>query len=284
MIGRRSLAQEVFIYLSALIVAIAVLAPPAWLFISSISSQSELLNIPVHWIPQEPSFERYRQIAFATGTDSAAVFRRSMLNSLIIASSVTAICVVIGSVAAYSFARMRFAGHGNLLYLLLIAYTLPPIMLVVPLYSIMGELGWTDTLHGLIIVYSALIMPFAVWIMRGYFQTIPRELEEAAMTDGCTRLGAFVRIVLPLSVPGLIATALFCFLLAWEEFLLALIFTSSPAAKTIPVAIAEFTGRHAIDFGMMATGGVIAAIPPVLIALVFQRYLISGLSSGALKG
>jgi multiple sugar transport system permease protein len=157
-------------------------------------------------------------------------------------------------------------------------------MLVVPLYSIMGELGWTDTLHGLIIVYSALIMPFAVWIMRGYFQTIPRELEEAAMTDGCTRLGAFVRIVLPLSVPGLIATALFCFLLAWEEFLLALIFTSSPAAKTIPVAIAEFTGRHAIDFGMMATGGVIAAIPPVLIALVFQRYLISGLSSGALKG
>jgi multiple sugar transport system permease protein len=110
MIGRRSLAQEVFIYLSALVVAIAVLAPPAWLFISSISSQSELLNIPVHWIPQEPSFERYRQIAFATGTDSAAVFRRSMLNSLIIASSVTAICVVIGSVAAYSFARMRFAG------------------------------------------------------------------------------------------------------------------------------------------------------------------------------
>lgn len=281
---RNSLPRHILIYGSALLVALVVLAPPAWLFISSISSQRELLNVPVHWIPQEPTFDRYRQIALAGGSDSAAVFRRSMLNSLIIATSVTAICLVFGSIAAYSFARMRFAGHGRLLYLLLISYTLPPIMLVVPLYTIMGDLGWTDTLHGLIVVYSALIMPFAVWIMRGYFQTIPAELEDAAMTDGCTRLGAFVRVILPLSAPGLVATALFCFLLAWEEFLLALIFTSSPAAKTIPVAIAEFTGRHAIDFGMMAAGGIIAAIPPVLIALVFQRYLISGLSSGAIKG
>jgi multiple sugar transport system permease protein len=279
-----SLLQKIIIYLGAIIVALAVLAPPTWLFISSISSQSELLNVPVHWIPKEPTFERYRQVIFATGTDSAAVFRRSMFNSMIVAGSVTAICVVIGSVAAYSFARMRFAGQGNLLYALLISYMLPPIMLVVPLYTIMGDLGLTNTLRGLILVYSALIMPFAVWIMRGYFQTIPSELEEAAMTDGCTRLGAFLRIIVPLSVPGLVATSLFCFLLAWEEFLIALIFTSSPQAKTIPVAIAEFTGRHAIDFGMMATGGVIAAIPPLLIALVFQRYLISGLSSGAVKG
>ncbi len=279
-----SLSQKIIIYLGAIIVALAVLAPPTWLFISSISSQSELLNVPVHWIPREPTFERYRQVIFATGSDSAAVFRRSMFNSLVVAGSVTAICVVAGSVAAYSFARMRFAGQGNLLYVLLISYMLPPIMLVVPLYTIMGELGLTNTLRGLIIVYSALIMPFAVWIMRGYFQTIPSELEEAAMTDGCTRLGAFWRIIVPLSVPGLVATSLFCFLLAWEEFLIALIFTSSPQAKTIPVAIAEFTGRHAIDFGMMATGGVIAAIPPLLIALAFQRYLISGLSSGAVKG
>ena len=281
---KQSLLHQILIYVAALVVAVVVLAPPLWLFISSISSQSELLNVPVHWIPQEPTFERYYQIIYATGTDSAAVFRRSLINSLIVASSVTAICVAVGSVAAYSFARMRFAGHTNLVYVLLISYMLPPIMLVVPLYAIMGDLGLTDTLYALIIVYSALIMPFAVWIMRGFFQTIPRELEEAAMTDGCTRLGAFARIILPLSLPGLVATSLFCFLLAWEEFLIALIFTSSPQAKTIPVAIAEFTGRHAIDFGMMATGGVIAAIPPILIALLFQRYLISGLSSGAVKG
>ena len=281
---RRRPVQSVFIYLAALLVAFVVLAPPFWLFISSISTQNELLNVPVHWIPQAPTFDRYLQIISSRGTEAAAVFRQSMGNSLIIASAVTLICVIFGSLAAYSFARMSFGGQEPLLYVMLFSYMLPPIMILVPLYTIMRDLALMDTLRGLIIVYSALIMPFAVWIMRGYFLTIPRDLEEAARIDGCTRLGALFRVVIPLSAPGLVATSLFCFLLSWEEFLLALIFTSSPNAKTIPVAIAEFTGRHAIDYGMMATGGVIAAIPPVLIALVFQRFLINGLTSGAVKG
>lgn len=265
-------------------VALVIIAPPMWLFISSISSIRELLSVPVHWIPQEPSFERYMEIIFATGTDAAAVFRRSMLNSLIVSSSVTLICVAIGTLAAYSFARMKFPGQAQMIYVLLFSYMLPPIMIIVPLYDTMSRLGWIDTLHGLVVLYAALILPFAIWIMKGYFQTIPSDLEDAAMIDGCSRLGALVRVVMPLSAPGVIATTLFCFLLAWEEFLLALILTSSPRAKTLPVAIAEFTGRHAIDYGMMATGGVIAAIPPVLIALLFQKYLVSGLTSGAVKG
>ncbi|HLE15440.1 MAG TPA: carbohydrate ABC transporter permease [Anaerolineales bacterium] len=281
---RRHLLDNVLTYIGAALVIFIVIAPLLWLFISSISTLKELLNTPVHWIPQEPTFERYRQILYATGTDSAAVFRRSMLNSLIVASSVTVICVGFGSLAAYSFARLNFAGQGKLMYLMLFSYMLPPIMIMVPLYTIMRDFQLMDTLRGLIIVYSALIMPFAVWIMRGYFLTIPGELEDAARIDGCTRLGALFRVVMPLSAPGLVATSLFCFLASWEEFLLALVFTSSPASKTIPVAISEFVGRHAIDYGMMATGGVIAAIPPILIALLFQRYLISGLTSGAVKG
>jgi multiple sugar transport system permease protein len=281
---RRKPFETVLIYLAAIAVAFIILAPPLWLVISSISTQNELISVPVHWIPQFPTLERYQEVLSATGSDAAAVFRQSMGNSLIIATAVTILCVGLGSLAAYSFARMRFGGQEPFLYIMLFSYMLPPIMILVPLYTIMRDLHLMDTLRGLIIVYSALIMPFAVWIMRGYFLTIPRELEEAARIDGCTRVGALVRVVMPLSAPGLVATSLFCFLLSWEEFLLALIFTSSPAAKTIPVAIAEFTGRHAIDYGMMATGGVIAAIPPVLIALVFQRYLISGLTSGAVKG
>jgi multiple sugar transport system permease protein len=280
---KTSLLEQILIHIAALIVAIVVIAPPVWLFISSISTEAELLSIPIHWIPQNPTFERYQQIFSATGMDAAAVFRQSMINSLIIATSVTIVCVVLGSLAAYSFARMGYAGQGPLINLMLFSYMLPPIMLVVPLYSILGNLGLTDTLQGLIIVYCALIMPFAVWIMRGFFQTIPRELEEAAMIDGATRLGALIRVVVPISLPGLVATGLLCFLMSWEEFLIALIFTSSPTAKTIPVAIAEFTGRHSIDFGMMATGGVIAAIPAVLLAIIFQRYLVSGLTSGAVK-
>ncbi len=280
---RRKPYESVLIYLAALLVALVVLAPPAWLFISSISSQKELLSKPVHWIPQEPSFERYLQIVKATGSESAAIFRASMFNSIVIAASVTILCVGLGSLAAYSFARMRFGGQEPFLYVMLFSYMLPPIMIVVPLYTIMRDLHLMDTKLGLIVVYSALIMPFAIWIMRSYFQSIPHELEDAARIDGCTRLGALFRVVMPLSAPGLVATGLFCFLASWEEFLLALIFTSSPNAKTIPIAIAEFTGRHAIDFGMMATGGVVAAIPPILLALLFQRYLISGLTSGAVK-
>ncbi len=280
---RRKPYETVLIYLAALLVAIVTLAPPIWLVISSISTQNELLSVPVHWIPTQPSLERYWLIITAQGNESGAVFRSAMLNSIVIAGTVTILCVGLGSLAAYSFARMRFGGQEPFLYIMLFSYMLPPIMLVVPLYTIMRDLHLMDTQVGLIIVYSALIMPFAVWIMRGYFQSIPHELEDAARIDGCTRLGALFRVVMPLSAPGLVATALFCFLASWEEFLLALIFTSSPHAKTIPVAIAEFTGRHAIDFGMMAAGGVVAAIPPILLALIFQRYLISGLTSGAVK-
>ena len=277
------LLEQVLTYIAAIVVFIVIVAPLAWLFISSISTQNELLSVPIHWIPEQPTFERYQQVIYATGTDVAAVFRRSMINSFIVATGVTALCLSFGTLAAYSFARMSNAGHGPLINVVLFAYMIPAIMLVVPLYSVLQSLGLINTLTGLILVYSALIMPFAIWVMRGFFQTIPRELEEAAMTDGATRLMALVRIVLPISLPGLVATGLLCFLMSWEEFLIALIFTSSPSAKTIPVAIAEFTGRHAIDFGMMATGGMIAAIPPVLIAIVFQRYLVSGLTSGAVK-
>jgi multiple sugar transport system permease protein len=281
---RVRILEQILTYAGALLVIFIVLAPPAWLVISSISTLEELLSVPVHWIPQAPSFQRYWQVLTATGLDSAAVFRRSMFNSFVVATSVTVICVGLGSLAAYSFARMNFAGQGKLMYVMLFSYMLPPIMILVPLYTILRDLVLLDKLQGLILVYSALIMPFAVWIMRGYFLTIPRDLEDAGLIDGCTRLGVLFRVVLPLSAPGLVATALFCFLASWEEFLIALVFTSSPNAKTIPVAIAEFTGRHAIDYGMMATGGVMAAIPPILIALLFQRYLISGLTSGAVKG
>jgi multiple sugar transport system permease protein len=280
---KTSIIEEILVHLAALVVALAVIAPPLWLFISSISTEADLLRLPLRWIPENPTFDRYIQVFSATGTDAAAVFRQSMINSFIVAAAVTALCLVFGSLAAYSFARMGKAGHGSLINLMLFSYMLPPIMLVVPLYSIMARIGLTDRLEGLILIYSALIMPFSVWIMRGFFQTIPRELEEAAMIDGSTRLGALLRVVIPISTPGLVATGLLCFLMSWEEFLIALIFTSSPSAKTVPVAIAEFTGRHSIDFGMMSTGGVIAAIPAVLLAIVFQRYLVSGLTSGAVK-
>lgn len=281
---RDSLSYRIFIHLAAVVVAVIFLAPIAWLVIASLTSQEQLLQIPLSWIPSHLSFTRYSQIFSSHGNTIFANFRASLLNSLIVASSTVAISITVGVFGAYALARLHFRGQRASLLMFLSTYMVPPIALVIPLYLIMVSLHLLNTRLGLIVVYCTFATPFVLWIMGNYFQTIPRDLEDAARIDGCTRIGALFRIVLPLARPGLLSTMLFAFLIAWDEFLYALIFTSTTAAKTIPVAIAEFTGRFTTDFGLQAAGGLLAAIPPVLIAVVFQRYIVGGLASGAVKG
>jgi multiple sugar transport system permease protein len=160
----------------------------------------------------------------------------------------------------------------------------PEISLVIPLFILASRFRLIDKPAVLIITYLTFALPFAIWLMAAFFQTIPIELEDAARIDGCSRLEILFRIVMPISAPGLVSTGLFIFLLSWDEFFYALIFTSTLAAKTAPVAIAEFVGRYVTDVNAMMAGGVLAAIPPVLLALVFQRYIVSGLTTGAVKG
>ena len=281
---RDSRRYQLFIHATALVVSVVILAPFAWLIIASLSSQADLLKIPLSWIPSHLSFSRYSQIFTSSSGTIFANFRASLVNSLIIASATVAISITVGVFGAYAFARLRFRGQRASLLLFLSTYMVPPIALVIPLYLIMVRLHLLNTRIGLIIVYCTFATPFVLWIMGNYFQTIPRELEDAARIDGCTRIGALFRVILPLARPGLLSTMLFAFLIAWDEFLYALIFTSTTAAKTIPVAIAEFTGRYTTDFGLQAAGGILAAMPPVLIAVVFQRYIVGGLASGAVKG
>jgi multiple sugar transport system permease protein len=197
---------------------------------------------------------------------------------------VTALSLVVGTVAAYAFARLRFPGRSWLILAFMGTYMLPPIALILPLYQIMGALGLRDTPLALILIYSSFVTPFVIWIMRGYIQTIPSELDDAARVDGCSRLGALVRVIVPLAAPGLLSTALLAFLLAWDEFLYALILTSTNASKTLPIALNDFIGRYGLDFGLLATGGVIAALPPVVIAFLFQRHIVAGLTAGSVKG
>src|SRR5699024_10767810 len=149
----------------------------------------------------------------------------------------------------------------------LATYMLPPIVLLIPLYTILSSMRLLDSKIGLIVVYCSYVTPFILWILSNYFLTIPADLEEAARVDGCTRLGALFRIILPVARPGIFAALMFGFLLAWDEFMYALIFTSTTNSKTIPVAIAEFTGKHTTDFGLVAAGGIIAALPPVILAI-----------------
>jgi multiple sugar transport system permease protein len=275
---------RVLIHVAALGVSLVILAPFVWLGIASVASPVDLLRLPLKWIPAHLSFSRYEAIFTSSGTSIFANFRAALINSLIVASATVAISMTIGVFGAYAFARLRFRGARASLLLFLSTYMIPPIALVIPMYLIMVKLHLLDTRLGLIVVYCSFATPFVLWIMGNYFQSIPRELEDAARVDGCTRIGAMFRVVLPLARPGLLSTALFAFLIAWDEFLYALIFTSTNASKTIPVAIAEFTGRYTTDFGLQAAGGILAAVPPVMIAIVFQRYIVGGLSAGAVKG
>jgi multiple sugar transport system permease protein len=281
----RRLARSAFLYLGMVIALIVVLAPFAWLLISSVASPVDLLAKPLKWIPEHISFDRFVQLTVGSEpNDQAQGFRSALVNSTIIASSVTAVAMVVGTLAAYAFARLRFPGRGWLILAFMATYMLPPIALILPLYQIMGALGLRDTPIALIVVYASFVTPFVIWIMRGYIASISPDLDDAARVDGCSRLGALVRVIVPISGPGLVSTALLAFLMAWDEFLYALILTSTNASKTLPVALNDFIGRYGLDFGLLATGGVIAALPPVLIAFVFQRYIVAGLTTGGVKG
>jgi len=281
-VKKHKIYRTVGITIGSIILVIGLLAPLIWLFISSVADLKDLLKIPLQWIPENISFERYAKVLFSQGSESE--FRKTMINSFIVASAVTIICISIGSLSAYAFSRLKFPGKDKILFLLLFSYMLPPVAIIIPIYQIFSRYNLLDTKISLILVYSAIITPFVIWIMRTYFDSIPRDLEDAAKIDGCTYLGILFRIMIPLSAPGIVATLLLAFLMSWEEFFMALIMTSSVASKTIPISIAEFSGRHSIDFGMMATGGILAAIPPVIIALIFQKYIVGGLLSGAVKG
>ncbi|MGZ4438598.1 MAG: carbohydrate ABC transporter permease [Nocardioidaceae bacterium] len=276
----------VAIHVAAVVMAVVVLAPFAWLIISSISPSAELLAAHPHWVPDHPTLDRYRQIlSSAPGGDNvAANFRLAMVNSLIVATATTLISLAVGTVGGYAFARLKFRFRRTSLFAFLAIYMLPPIALVIPLYLALANLGLLDTKIGLIVTYCSIVTPFCLWTMSNYYLSMPPDLEEAARVDGCSRLGALVRVILPLAQPGVLTTAMFGFLLAWDEFLYSLIFTSTTNAKTIPVAIAEFTGKYSSDFGLIAAGGVLAAVPPLLLALLFQRYIVGGLTSGAVKG
>ncbi|XVQ09625.1 carbohydrate ABC transporter permease [Spirillospora sp. CA-255316] len=279
-----SRTRRILTHLAALAVVLVILAPFAWMAVASISQPADLITRPYGWWPAHPSLSRYSEIFQGGGDDVAAAFRRSILNSLVVAGGTVAISMAVGVFGAYAFARLRFRLRRLVLMVFLGTYMLPPIALLITLYLLMSSLGLLDTRIGLIIVYCSYVTPFVLWIMSNFFLSVPPELEEAARIDGCSRMGALLRVMLPVARPGLFATLMFAFLLAWDEFLYALIFTSSSAAKTIPVAIADFSGRYSTDFGLVAAGGLIASVPPVLLAVAFQRWVVGGLAAGAVKG
>lgn len=282
----RQVSSKILYFLLTLAALLVIYAPIVWLFLASISSRADLLATPPRWIPEHPSLKNYLDI-LVPGTavsEVARTFKITLGNSLLVALTTTLISLTIGSLAGYALARLRLPFRNTVFFGVLSVRMIPEISLVIPLYIIAARLSILNKPIVLILTYLSFALPFTIWMLTTFFETVPQELEDAALIDGSSRLNTLFRVVIPVAAPGIISTALFTFLLAWDEFFFALIFTSTVAAKTVPVAIAEFTGRYAVDITAMMTSGILAALPPVLLALIFQRFIVSGLSAGAVKG
>lgn len=282
----RSLA----IYLAAVLVSLYLLAPFSWLVLTSVMRESEALSVPPHWIPHEPTLANYRAFlwpdpnAARASTQAIAHVLDYFRNSLVVAVTVSLLNLVCGSMAAYALARVPFRGSAWLVLFYLASRMVPAVALMIPLFLVINALDLLDTVLALIITYTTFTLPFTIWILRSYFQTIPRDLEDAARVDRCTWLSMMLRVFLPVARPALVAVAMFAFMASWSEFLYAVIFTSTEASKTITVAVSQFATEFYIEKTLMTTGGVLAVILPVLLALGFQRLIVQGLVSGSVKG
>jgi multiple sugar transport system permease protein len=260
--------------------SMASLAPVYWMLTISLKSEADHFASPPKWFVFSPTLEHYKD-AFVVRP-----FGQYLITSAIVALLSTALALLIGTLAAYALARfeMRFKLNRRLSLWILSTRMFPPIVTIVPLFLMMRELRLINTIAALVIVYTAFNLPFVVWMMRGFFNEVPREMEEAAMVDGDSRLGALWRVVLPLVKPGLAATAVFCLIMSWNEFLFALVLTQTEAAMTLPIGIAGRVTQYEIKWGVMSAAGVVAMLPILIFALSVQRYLVRGLSLGAVKG
>lgn len=258
----------------------AALAPVYWMMTISLKTEIDQFSVPPKWVLFSPTLAHYRD-AFTTRS-----FGQYLLTSAVVSILSTLSAMVLGTLAAYSLSHFRLPHRLDKHFALWILSTrmFPPIVTVIPLFLMMRDFRLLNTRLSLIIVYTAFNLPFVVWMMRGFFSEIPRELEEAARVDGDSRLGALRRVVLPLVAPGLAATAVFCLIISWNEFLFALVLTQTDSAMTLPVGIAGRVTQYEIKWGVMSAAATVAMMPILIFALAVQRYLVRGLSLGAVKG
>ena len=266
---------ELFVrYLLLILLLLFFLFPIYWLIATSLKTQVDIFAMPPKWL-FVPTFENYIHVLTSTPYPEQAK------NSLIAATLNVTASMIIGTLAAYSISRFK-VGTKNLLYWFLGIRMIPPIVASIPLFLIAASLRLIDTYIILPILYLTLNLPFVIWMMKSFLDEIPVDIEESALIDGCSHLGAMVRVVIPLATPGLVATAVFCFIMAWNEFLFAMLFTRAQSV-TLPVGLSGFITEQQIFWGYITAAAAVSAIPPIIFALIFQRYLVRGLTFGAVK-
>ena len=280
--NKRRPILTLLIYAGVVSLVVTTLAPLVWLFIMSISSTKDLTTVPLSWLPSRADFSNYVRLMSLAPHSIGEEFLYALRNSLAASLSATAIALLAGIPAAYSFSRFR--GRMGLLYAVLATYMLPPVAFILPLYMAFSALHLLNTIGALVIVYCTILLPFVTWLLKTNFDAVPIEIEQAARLDGASLLGVIRHVTLPIAAAAMGTAALFAMLLAWDEFFYALLYTNDIRAKTLPVAIGDFAAGRAIDYGLISAVGVLASLPPVFIAFVLQRSLIVGLAYGGVKG
>lgn len=273
----RRRALPVTYALAAACVVVAVM-PFAWMLLSSIKSQPDLFTVPPHWLPTNPTWASYAKVLFRSNIP------RYFINSCVIALGSTALALVLAIGAAYGFARFRFAGKRVLQSAILVSQLLPTATIIVPLYVALSSFGLVNTYFGLILVYLIITLPLCVWMLIGYFRAIPIDLEEAALIDGASRLTILIRVLLPLSIPGLVAVVIYSFVATWNEFIFALVFASDSSVKTLPIGLSEFSSEFNTDWGAVMAASAVMTVPIAVLFLAMQKLFIGGLTAGATKG
>lgn len=278
--GNTRILRDILFWIIILIIAFYTLFPFYWAIASSLTPPSRLFDTPTQYFPSEPTLNAYITV-FRNQT-----FRRALLNSAVVAGATVLLSLAIGSFGAYALGRMNFRGKALILYTVLSMTMFPAIAILGSLFTMVRALGIYNTWWALILTYMTFSLPFTVWVLSNFFKSLPAELEQAAYVDGATTLQTFWMILLPLTAPGLVTTGLLAFIAAWNEFLYALTFTLNDNARTVPVAIALFSGEQQfeIPWADIMAAAVVVTIPLVILVLVFQQRLVDGLTAGAVKG
>jgi multiple sugar transport system permease protein len=267
----------------AVVILVALLLPTYWMVQTSFRVGREINAFPPVWFPREVTLSSYVKLFGSPHEEASLPFREYFRNSFLVAVLSGFFSIVLGTLAGYAFSRFEFRGKRNLFLSVILMRAIPGLALGLPLLVLFKRVQLVNTLSGLILTYTMLNTTFVIWLMEGFFADIPAELSEAALIDGCSRWRALWRVDIPLAAPGISASAIFSFLLSWNEFAIALILTRTPASRTLPVGLFDFVGEFFIDWGGMCAAGTIILIPVVVLTFFIQRWMVRGLTFGAIK-
>ena len=271
-------AGRVFLDGTAILILLVMLFPIYWMVSTALKPGKQILSLTPVWIPTQLTFDNFQSAIHVP------FFWNDVVNSLVIVSTTVVISIVLAFLAAAAVARFGFRGRAAFVVMVIAVQMVPLNALVIPIYLLLDRVGQVDSLIGVIAYYMAVVLPFMIWTLRGFVTNVPVDLEEAAMIDGATRVGAFMRIVFPLVAPGLVATAIFGFIQAWNEYIIAYVLLSSSSKQTLTIWLASFTTQHGTDWGGLMAGATLTALPVVVLFLLVQRYVQGSLTAGAVKG